>query len=546
MAVFLVALVAVPLFWIFLASVQTPRGAFTLANYLRAFTDRELLQTIWLTLWMGIGVGALSVVVGAPMGWLVARTDLPGKAVIKSLVLASFVTPPFLGAFCWTMLAGPNAGVINKWWKGITGSESALVNIYSVPGVIFVIFLYCYPYVFTLLVNGLDLISSDMEEAAGILGASPYRTAVTVTLPLVAPAIISGFILAFLQTLTLFGSPAILALPAGIHTMVTRIWAMFQFPPRVEVAAAYSVPLLLMTVALLGLQKRLLTRRGYATVVGKSVARRPIELGWLKLPALGFCYLVVALAIFLPYLILLQASVSKAWGQPLTWANFTFDNFTFGLFQYSATVDAIGNTLKLGVLTATIGTLLSTVIAYVAHRRLIRFSGALSFFATAPLVVPGIVLAVGLFLTYTKPPLVLYGTIWILFLAYLTKELPVGYAQTESTMKSIHPELEEAGRILGASRLRTLWDVMAPLAKSGVAATWCFIFIGAIRELSASILLFTSQSKVISVMIYDLKEEGKWEIISVLGILLLVFTFAIVAIVSRLGRRVGTTASSRL
>ena len=222
------------------------------------------------------------------------------------------------------------------------------------------------------------------------------------------------------------------------------------------------------------------------------------------------------------------------------------DNFTFGLFQYSATVDAIGNTLKLGVLTATVGTLLSTVIAYVAHRRLIRFSGALSFFATAPLVVPGIVLAVGLFLTYTKPPLVLYGTIWILFLAYLTKELPVGYAQTESTMKSIHPELEEAGRILGASRLRTLWDVMAPLAKSGVAATWCFIFIGAIRELSASILLFTSQSKVISVMIYDLKEEGKWEIISVLGILLLVFTFAIVAIVSRLGRRVGTTASSRL
>ena len=178
MAVFLVALVAVPLFWIFLASVQTSRGAFTLANYVRAFTDRELLQTIWLTLWMGIGVGALSVVVGAPMGWLVARTDLPGKALIKSLVLASFVTPPFLGAFCWTMLAGPNAGVINKWWKGITGSESALVNIYSVAGVIFVIFLYCYPYVFTLLVNGLDLISSDMEEAAGILGASPYRTAV--------------------------------------------------------------------------------------------------------------------------------------------------------------------------------------------------------------------------------------------------------------------------------------------------------------------------------------------------------------------------------
>jgi iron(III) transport system permease protein len=534
---FLVLLVALPIGWIVVTSLRTAQASLTLINYVTAFTDRDLLQPILVTLGVGLGVGALSVLVGAPMGWLVARTDLPSRRLIKILVLASFVTPPFLGAFCWTLLAGPNAGVINTWWRDLTGSTTPLFNVYSVAGLIFVTFLYCFPFVFALLTNALDLISSDVEEAANILGAGALRTGLTVTLPLVAPAILGGFILAFLQALTEFGPPAILALPAGFHTMTTRIWALFQFPPRLEVAAAYSVPLLVVSVLLLGLQRRLLRRRGYATVLGKSAGRQRIKLGWAALPALIFCYGVLGLSIFLPYFILIRAAVSRAWAQPLSAQNFTVDNFSFALFGYSATVQAILNTGRLGVLTATVGTLLAVIVAYVVHRRIIRLAPVLAFVATAPLAVPGIVLAVGLFLAYTRPPLILYGTLWILFLAYLTRELPVGFAQTENTMRSIHVELEEASRILGATRLRTLRDIVVPLARSGVAATWCFVFIGAIRELSASILLFTSQSRVVSVVMYDLKEEGKWEVISVLGILLLTCTFAIVAIVNRLGRQ---------
>jgi iron(III) transport system permease protein len=536
-ALFLVLLVALPIGWVLVTSLRTAQASATFANYATAFTDRDLLQPILLTLGVGLGVGTLSALVGAAMGWLVARTDLPSRRLIKNLVLASFVTPPFLGAFCWTLLAGPNAGVINTWWKDLSGSTTPLFNVYSVAGLIFVTFLYCFPFVFALLTNALDLISSDVEEAAAILGASPLRTGLSVTLPLVAPAILSGFILAFLTALTEFGPPAILALPAGFHTMTTRIWSLFQYPPRLEVAAAYSVPLLLASVLLLGAQRRLLRRRGYATVLGKSVGRQRIKLGWTAVPALLFCYAVLGLSIFLPYFILIRAAVSRAWAQPLTAQNFTLDNFGFALFGYSATVQAILNTVVLGVLTATVGTLLAVVVAYVVHRRAIRLASLLAFVATAPLAVPGIVLAVGLFLAYTRPPLVLYGTIWILFLAYLTRELPVGFAQTENTMRSIHLELEDASRILGATRLRALRDILFPLARSGVAASWCFVFIGAIRELSASILLFTSQSRVVSVVMYDLKEEGKWEVISVLGILLLTSTFAIVAIVNRLGRQ---------
>jgi iron(III) transport system permease protein len=537
-SVFLAVLVGLPLAFLFGTSFRTAQLTPSLANYATAFTERDMLQPMLVTLGVGLGVGSASVLVGAPIGWLVARTDLPGRHLITNLVLASFVTPPFLGAFCWTLLAGPNAGVINTWWKELTGSASPLVNVYSVGGLVFVTSLYCFPFAFILVTNALQLIGSDVEDAASSLGAGPLRSGLTITLPLVLPAILSGFILAFLQAMTEFGPPAILALPAGFHTMTTRIWALFQVPPRLELAAAYSVPLLLASVVLIAVQRRLLRRRGCATVLGKSVARRPIHLGWGAVPALILCYGVLSLSILLPYFILGRAAVSRAWAQPLTLDNFTLDNFGFALFGYSATVQAIGNTVRLGLLTATVGTVLAVIVAYVVHRRTLGIAPLLSMLATAPLAVPGIVLAVGLFLAYTRPPIVLYGTVWILFAAYLTKELPVGFAQTENTIRSIHVELEEASRILGATPLRCVRDITVPLARSGVAATWCFVFIGAIRELSASILLFTSQSRVVSVVIYDLKEEGKWEVISVLGILLLVCTFAVVAVVNRLGGRV--------
>jgi iron(III) transport system permease protein len=225
--------------------------------------------------------------VGAPLAWLTARTDIPFRGLIRALVLASFVTPPFLGAFAWVMLAGPNAGLLNRLWRGATGSDAALLNIFSMPGLIFVVTIYTFPYVYIMVANTLALIASDLEEAGAILGAGRLWVALTITLPMVLPALASGFILAALQALALFGSPAILALPAGFHTVTTQIWSLFQFPPKVEMAAAFSLPLFLATALLLGAQKRLLGRRGYAAVGGKGGARRVIPLGRWRLPALA-------------------------------------------------------------------------------------------------------------------------------------------------------------------------------------------------------------------------------------------------------------------
>ncbi len=537
-ALTLVFLMALPLGWLAHMSVSG-EGGYTLARYQAVFMDPALQRALWNTVVLAFWVGLASVAVGAPLAWLTARTDVPGRGLIRGLVLASFVTPPFLGAFAWVMLAGPNAGYLNRLWRGATGAEGALVNIFSMPGLIFVVTIYTFPYVYIMVANTLALIASDMEEAGAILGAGRLWVALTITFPMVLPALVSGFILSVLQALALFGSPAILALPAGFHTITTQIWSLFQFPPKVEMAAAFSVPLLVATVVLLYLQKRLLGRRGYAAVGGKGGQRRIIPLGPWRYPALGACLLVMACAIFLPYGILAKAAFSRAWAQPLTWGNVTLGNFTFTFFEYSATQAAIVNTLELGLLTATVGAGLVALLAYIASRQLVLGYQVVAFLALVPVVIPGVVLAVALFIAYTRPPFVLYGTLWILFIAYLTKEMPVGYAQSDATFRGIPPDLEDAGRILGAGRLRVLRDITAPLAKSGIIAAWCFIFIGVIRELSASIILFTPNTKVMSVVLFDLKEEGQFGAIAVLGLVMLALTFATVTLMQAvLGRDV--------
>ncbi|HEX9454238.1 MAG TPA: iron ABC transporter permease, partial [Candidatus Binatia bacterium] len=512
---------------IFKASFWDEQGL-TFQKYSAVFTNSAFLSAIGNTLVISFWVGMLSLAIGGAIAWLVTRTDLPFKKTIRALVMASFVTPPFLGAFAWTLLAGPNAGALNQWYRALTGAEGALVNVFTMHGLIFVMALYSFPYAFSMTANVFELISADLEEAAVILGANKLHTAWNITLPLALPALLSGFIVVFLHSMSLFGAPAILGLPAGLHTVTTQIWTLFQYPPRLDLAAAFAVPLLLVTLLLITLQKRLLGRRGYSTVGGKGGTRSLIKLGWARLPSLLFVLGIISLSVFLPYWILAKAAFSKAWAMPLTWSNFTTGNFTYVLFEYSDTRDAILNTFKLGIFTATAGTLIATLIAYITNRNLFRGARFLAFFALAPLVIPGIVLAVGLFIVYAKPPLVLYGTIWILFVAYLTKEMPVGFSQAESTFKSIHTELEDASRIIGANRLISLKDVTAPLARSGLIASWCFIFVGVIRELSVSILLFAPTSKVVSVVIFDLKEEGQIGAIAVLGIALFVISFVII------------------
>jgi iron(III) transport system permease protein len=536
MVALLAILVLLPMYWLTVTSLTDDAKGFTFAHYRHFVDDPSFIKPLLTTMWTSTAVGVLCVVFAAPMGWLVARTDLPFKRTIRTLILASFVTPPFLGAFAWVLLGGPNAGILNQWYYALTGlkpfEDASLLNIFSAWGMVFVMALYTFPYVFTFVTNSLELIPTELEEASAILGAPPWRTVTNVTLPLVMPALVAGFLIAFLQSMTLFGAPAILALPAGIDTMTTKIWSLFQFPPQLGLAAAASLPLLVITVILLRVQAAIMGRRGYSVIGGKSTGQRPAKLGPWTVPALGLFAFVLSCSIILPYGVLVRTAFVKNWSAPMA-GNLTLDNWKFVFFEFSQTKQALLNTFELGFAAATAGTILATTVGYLAIRKLVWGHRYLAFLATAPVAIPGIVLAVGLFLSYTKPPFVLYGTLSIIFLAYLTKELPVGYQQVQASLKSVHPELEDASRIFGATRLRTLWDITAPLIRNGVIATWIFIFIGSIRELSATILLFTVKTKTVSVAMFDLRESNDWGPIAVLSITMLVITFLMIAAIYR-------------
>ncbi|AEG92678.1 ABC transporter permease [Ramlibacter tataouinensis] len=532
LAAVLAVLVVLPLAWLAYYALVDKDGQPTLANFAALVSDATLRKPYVLASGMALGVGLLSVVIATPLAWLVSRTDLPGRRAVRALVTASFVTPPFLGAIAWEILAAPNSGLINVFWRWAAGGQpydAPLVNIYSFGGLVFAIACYTFPYVFTLVANGLDRVPADLEDASAILGGRAWTTLRKITFPLVLPAVLAGALIAILQALTMFGSPAILALPAGFHVITTKIWSLFQFPPKPGLAAAAALPLLLITVLLLQGKSWILGRKGYTVLGGKSGAPRISRLGpWMPVAAL-FAFAVLSLTVLLPYAALLKTALTKNGVEGLT-----LHNFHFVFFEFSATRLAMYNTFVLGFATATIGTGIALMAAYMVSRSPVRGAGALGLLATAPVAIPGIVLGVGLFLTYSHPSLMLYGTLWILLIAFLTIEMPAGYQQMQAAFHGIHPELEEASRILGASRMKTLRLITAPLLRTSVIATWCFVFIGTIRELSATILLTTANTKLVSVIIYDLNESGDMGAISVLGIMLLAVSFTVVFIANRL------------
>ena len=352
----LVILVVLPIAWIAIFAFSTKDGAATIANFGVIFGAPEFQEPLVTTLMIATSVGIICCLVAAPMGWLVARSDMPGRRLVRTLVTASFVTPPFLGAIAWELLAAPNSGLLDQAWRAVTGApqDEALFNIYSLGGVIFVISCYTFPYVFVLVANALDRIPGELEDASSMLGARSWQTARSITIPMALPAILAGVLVAFLQAMNLFGSPAILAIPAGFHTMTTKIWSLFQFPPKPELAAAAALPLLVLTVVLLRAQSAILGRRSYAVLGGKYGAPRPVPLGAFRWLALALCIGLLMLPVFLPYGALLNAAFSKIPTKLLTWSNLSLHNVHFAFFELSQTWSVMRNTFLLAVLSGTL------------------------------------------------------------------------------------------------------------------------------------------------------------------------------------------------
>ena len=442
----LVFLVLSPMVRLVISAFQEPEThRLTLQNYVEAYGRARHLQALWNTLIFGSGVACLAALFGVPLAWAVSRTDMPAKGFIRLMVFGAFITPPYLGAIGWILLAGPNAGWLNKVWMAVTGAEHGMFNVYSMAGLIVVVAVTSFPYLFVFTSSALDLVSSEMEDAANILGAGTIRTTFRVTLPLVLPAIVGGLIIAFLEAIALFGAPALIALPARFHVVSTQLWQFFEFPVRVEVggglcdAAAADHAGDVLAPA----RRARAARLHHGERQGRRTSRdqaRAVALGDVRLR-----FRVCAFAVLLPMLVLLQAAFARAWGKGFSLDNLTLANFRYVLFEQTQAQNAIVNTFVYSGITAFAAIGLALAIAYVVTRKLVPWSNALAFLCMAPFVIPGIVLAIGFYAAYAPPPLALYGTATILILAFTTRFLPIAYTSSAAGMRS-HQSRDGGGR----------------------------------------------------------------------------------------------------
>ncbi len=528
-ALILIVIVVNPIFRLVWESVSAEEGGLTLQNYVKAYGRPRYWQALLNTIVMGVGTALLAAVLAVPLAWACVRTDMPARGFVKLCVLAAFIIPPYLAAVGWVLLAGPNSGWLNKIWMSMTGASSGLFNIYSLSGLIAIMGLHLFFYIFVFTSSALELVSSEMEDAANVLGAGPLKTALKVTFPLVLPAILGGLIIIFLQSIALFAVPAIIAIPARYPVVTTQLTEFFS-ANRVDLAAAYSLPLLLITMGMLGLQRWLLARKGYTVVGGKGGERRIVKLGPWKWVMFAWAMLVASLSVFMPLIVLIQAAFSKAWGRGFALDNLTLHHVHFILFEHQGAVPALVRSIVYAGIAAFAALALALVIAYVVKRNLLRGGHWLAFLCMAPFVIPGIVLAIGFYAAYAPPPLMLAGTSLILILAFTTRLLPIAYQNSASGIGSIHVEMEEAVRILGAGRLTAIRRVVAPLLKRSLVGAWILIFVPACQELSTAIFLSGPKNRVLSVLIFDFSEEGRFEQLAVLGGLLLIITVIIVGI----------------
>jgi iron(III) transport system permease protein len=535
MVAILLLLIGLPLFWLLYRSFSLPKDAgFTLDNYTKVFTTPRYLEATKNSIVLALGSATLGTVLGVPMAWAIARTNMPLRGLMRVLVLVGFTTPPFLGGIAWVLLAGPNSGELNKWFVALTGAEKGPINIYTMVGAIFVVGIYSYPYTFLTVSSALEFVSSELEDAATVLGSGTFKTMFRITLPLVLPSILSGFLLSFLEALALFGSPTLLLIPARTPIITTEMWQAFQYPSNVELASAFAIPLLLITAGLLWLQRRIIARRNYTTLTGKGGQRRTIDLGGWRWAFLGLCVLVSLLSLGLPFFMLIRTSLSKAWGKPFGSENLTLQWYDDVLFKQPATTLSIQNSLLYSAGAATFAMIVGIAIAYIVNRQLIKGWRFLTFIAMIPLVIPGIVIAIGIFSAYSRPPLILYGTGLILIVAYTTRFLPMAFSNSSDIFKSVNPELELAARNLGSTQLSTVRKITVPLVKRGLIGGWILVFILAVRELSCAILLFSTNTQVMPTILFEMVNEGSFERVAALGVVMLVIIFAVVGLAYKL------------
>jgi len=512
--VMLAYLVLPPFFFILHTSLVTDRGlqagSFTIQHFMNIIESLGDVQTLLAnSMIFSVGSAGIAICYGTLLAWLAERSNAPFRTLAYITAYVSFAIPGIIKVVGWIMLLGPKAGILNSFFMPITGAP--LFNIFSMQGMILVESFLWIPIVFLLMSTPFRSMDPSLEEAATTAGSSGWQVFRKVTFPLALPSVLAVLILTFIRSLEAFEIPALIGIPAGVEVLTTKIYLQIRggLLPKYGEASAYSIILIAM-VALGLIPYYRITSKTYkfTTISGKAYRPHRVDLGpwrWL-----GGCLMLV-----LPLLQVFPIA-AITWSSLLPFAQapsmkalslVSLNNYRTA-FADSGIIGSVMNSLTVSVSSATIAILITFVAAWLIVRASIKSRWLLDQMAMLPLVFPGIVMGIAILKMYLVLPIPVYGTIWILVLAFIARYLPYGIRFSHSALLSVHKELEEGAMVSGASWFQMVRQVVVPLIMPALLAGWIYIFLITFRELSIALLLYSPGSQVVAVKIWELWDNG--------------------------------------
>jgi iron(III) transport system permease protein len=483
----------------------------SIANFVTVLVNPNVAEALFNTMVACTGGTVIAVAIGLAFSWIVVRTNTPFKRFIAAASILPLFAPPLVAGVAWSILGSPRTGLINTMFKW--AHLDWHVDFYSLPGLVVVFGIYYAPYVYMFTASALRNMDPSLEEAAEISGASAFTTLFSVTFPLIMPAIISGMLLSFIVMLGIYGIPAVLGAPTNINVLTTYIFKLTNWsPPLYNTAAAVAILLMVVTGLLVFIQQRVLSGRSYTTVAGKAYRPRSLDLGPWRWLTFGLSIVYLFVVALLPILALIVAAFRKF--MFIRDAASLFDMKQYSLFHFHAifdnplTLNSIYNAVEVGVMTALAGGALAFAIGYTIHRSHVPGRRAIDLLSTLPVAIPGLVIGVAYLWAWIGIPGGLYGTLWILALAFIARFMPDTVKSLSTSFLQIHRELEEAAWVCGKGMLGTIRTIVLPLASPGVIAAMTLLFVLSIRELGSSLFLYTSHTMVMSVLLLDYYEGG--------------------------------------
>jgi iron(III) transport system permease protein len=533
------ALVIYPLVYLVAEALNTsgedvfPPPAIGLDNFTDLIDDWHVIAN---TAFVACVATVMAIVIGFLAAWTLTRTKLPGRPQLERLMELPYYMTPLVGALAWSILAAPRTGFVNQLWHGLGGGGD-LVDIYSPFGIAWVMALFEGTVAFVMISAAMKSMDPALEESARVMGAGKWRTMLTVTLPLVMPGVLGAAVFVFAEMLGSFAAAFVLGLPARFVVITTAIWEAVQsYPQDYPRASALGLALFGVMFGTLSLYRAMVRRGQFATISGKAFRPRTMAMGRLAWVLFAACVAYVVVAVVLPLATLLLTSFQRFATVIMSQSEFTLANYRAAL-GFGAVREALINSLMLGVGVASVGVAVMTVLVWIIYRSRVPGHGLVEYVVMFPQAVPRMVFGLALLWAWLNIPLPIYGTLWLMALAYFTVLLPLGVRTLAGVVVQIDKSLEECARVCGASWLYQLRTVSMPLLRPGIIAAWLLVFIASVRELGVSIFLVGPKAKVIAPSIISSWLSSSSELSAALALLQTAAVFIAVIVLFRATRR---------